>query len=183
MTTEYTQDVYEDFKERIRAAVSALYDGQQLSDENLYEVLMSVGYSGLEGPVLDEFATLSERTRQTMLRALYEQIGPKESIVTFPEDSPLWLRVTRYVEKRLPSDSISDQLWIRLETIEQVIPKPGIAIGDDSRDYQFVLQVMAKDIVYDVTAVRFKGGHIQDQVQKVMSLVTNAVRNSNRLRL
>lgn len=123
----------------------------------------------------NEGKPLSDEDMGEVLRSL--------AIVTFPEDNPLWLRVTQYVEQHLPSDSISDQLWIRLETIEQVIPKPGVPIGDDSRDLQFVLQVMAKGIVYDVTSIRFNGGHIQDQVQKVMSLVTNAVRNSNRLRL
>ncbi|TPG85998.1 hypothetical protein EAH72_34750 [Pseudomonas caspiana] len=128
---------------------------------------------------------MSEDEKQSLLNSLYDLLGPGDRIVTFPADNPLWLKVTPNIPGRLPVERSDDELWIRLDTVEQIIPKPAIAIaiGEDLRTYQFVIQVMAKNKLYEVTATRFKGKSIYEKIPKVMQLVTNAVRHMGRTQL
>lgn len=88
--------------------------------------------------------------------------------------------MTPNIPGRLPVERSDDELWIRLDTVEQVIPKPAIAIGDDIRTYQFVIQVQANDKLYDITATRFKGKSVYAKIPMVMQLVTDAVRYTGR---
>ncbi|KPW98222.1 MULTISPECIES: hypothetical protein [Pseudomonas syringae group] len=92
------------------------------------------------------------------------------------------LKVTPHVPGRLPVSRSDDELWIRMDTIDQVIPKPAIAIGEDLRAYQFVIQVQASGKLYEITATRFKGNSVYAKIPKVMQLVTDAVRTLDHAR-
>ena len=151
-----------------------------VNDADLYEALMVGLYDTLEGAALDTLTDVSEDEKQSLLNSLYDLLGPGDRIVTFPTENPLWLKVTPNIPGRLPIERSDDELWIRLDTVEQVIPKPAIAIGDDIRTYQFVIQVQANDKLYDITATRFKGKSVYAKIPMVMQLVTDAVRYTGR---
>ncbi|MCF5715854.1 hypothetical protein I9H06_26570 (plasmid) [Pseudomonas tremae] len=163
-------------KALIKANVEKKYS-QKVDDAHLYEWLMSGTYDTLEGAALDALSDVSDEEKQSLLNQLYDELGPGDQIVTFPEDNPVWLKVTPHVPGRLPSKRIEDELWIRLDTVNQIIPKPAFAIGDDVRTYQFVIQVQANDKLYEITATRFKGKSVYAKLPKVMQLVSDAVRN------
>ncbi|KAA8686776.1 Uncharacterized protein ALO80_03659 [Pseudomonas caricapapayae] len=168
-------------KALIKANVEKHYE-RKIEDAHLYEWLMSGEYETLEGAALDALSDLSDEEKQALLNSLYDELGPGDQIVTFPEENPVWLKVTPHVPGRLPVTRSYNELWIRLDTIDQVIPKPAIVIGEDLRTYQFVIQVQASGKLYEITATRFKGNSVYAKIPKVMQLVTDAVCTLGRTR-
>ncbi|KPX76429.1 MULTISPECIES: hypothetical protein [Pseudomonas syringae group] len=161
-------------KALIKANVEKQYE-RNVEEAHLYEWLMSGEYEALEGAALNALSDLSDEEKQMLLNSLYDELGPGDQIVTFPEENPVWLKVTPHVPGRLPSTRSDDELWIRLDTVEQVIPKPAIAIGEDLRTYLFVIQVQANGTLYEITATKFKGRSVYAKIPKVMQMVTDAV--------
>lgn len=151
----------------------------ELSPDDIYDRLLSVRREELAEwvPVIRD---MDDNAFTVLMGVLLDRLGG-DGIVTHGHPA-IWLQVTPAVEKHLPDRYAGARRWIRLAAIEEVHPRPAIAMGDDIQTWQYVIQVTAKGKTYDVTPVRFLGQAVDAPVERLLHLVNTAVSEENRRR-
>ncbi|HFF5988757.1 TPA: hypothetical protein ACGCG4_004460 [Enterobacter hormaechei] len=152
---------------------------RELSHEDLYDHLLSVSRAELAESV-PAIRDMSEKAFSSVMAVILDRLGG-DGIETHGRPA-IWLQVTPAEEKRLPNRYAGARRWIRLASIEEVHPMPGIAVGEDMRTWQYVIQVSANGKTYDASPVRFLGQAVEAPVERLLALVNTAVSEENRRR-
>ncbi|CAI9899187.1 TPA: hypothetical protein ACKP3Z_005524 [Pseudomonas aeruginosa] len=147
---------------------------------DVYDQLMLLGRSGLE-ELVPSVREIGAREFDSVMAVVVDLLGG-DGIAVHGE-LPIWLRVYPNVEGRLPAYSADDWRWIRLSTIQEVQPRRAIAIGDDSRTWQFMVNVVANGQVYSATQRLFLGASVEKPVDRLLTLVSAAVSEEQRRRM
>lgn len=153
---------------------------RELSPDDFYEHLLTVRREELAESV-PEIRDMSDKTFASVMGVILDRLGG-DGIVTHGSPA-IWLQVTPAEDKRLPDRYAGARRWIRLSSIEEVHPMPGIAIGDDVSTWQYVLQVAANGKTYDVSPVRYLGQAVEAPIERLLALISTAVSEENRRRM
>ncbi|QKZ07835.1 hypothetical protein [Pseudomonas eucalypticola] len=151
----------------------------ELSPDDIYDRLLSARREELAEWV-PNIRDMGEDAFAVLMGVLLDRLGG-DGIVTHGQPA-IWLQVTPAVEKQLPDRYAGARRWIRLAAIEEVHPRPGIAVGEDIRTWQYVIQVSANGKTYDVSTVRYLGAAVDAPLERLLSLVSTAVSEENRRR-
>ncbi|NBB13572.1 hypothetical protein [Pseudomonas sp. SLFW] len=152
---------------------------RELSPGDIYDHLLSVRREELAEWV-PAVRDMGENAFSSLMAVILDRLGG-DGIVTYGRPA-IWLQVTLAEEGRLPDRYAGARRWIRLASVEEVHPKPGIAVGEDMRTWQYVLQVSANGKTYDVSTVRYLGAAVDAPVERLLSLISAAVSEENRRR-
>lgn len=167
-------------KEAIRRELNKHGTGET-RDETIYDYLLITGVSGIGELMPPEFKSMPESTKESIISALMKELNPGDGI-TFSDDQkvPFWVRATPLHEKSRPANNVSQERWIRLDSITQVIPTAlSYFVDQPQTEWIWGLAVEANNEKYYVTSKEFKGEAIREPERKLLAAVTKAVCVSN----
>ncbi|WP_411959595.1 hypothetical protein ACK56M_14680 [Pseudomonas sp. s4] len=170
----------ESVKQAIRDELDQ-YGTGETHDQTIYEYLLISGVSGIGEKMPSEFKSMPKDAQESIISALMKELNPGDGI-KFSDDQkvPFWVQVTPLHEKYRPRNDPSQQRWIRLDTITQVIPKAlSYTEGQPQSETIWGLAVEANGEKYYVSSKEFKGEAIREPEMKLLSAVTKAVAVSN----
>lgn len=167
-------------KEAIRSELDK-YGTGTTHDETIYNYLLITGVNGIGDMMPAEFKDMPESAKESIISELMKELNPGDGI-KFSDDQkvPFWVQATCLVEKNRPHKDSSQQRWIRLDSITQVIcTSLGYTEGRPESEWIWGLAVEANNEKYYVTSKEFKGEAIREPERKLLAAVTKAVSVSN----
>lgn len=107
-------------------------------------------------------------------------LSPGSGIKYGEGETPIWIQVSIVHAGRTPLKEIADYRWIRLSTIDEVVPSVALGAQDDSRSWGWNLKVKTnKGDIYWASDRTFKGRLIDLAQLRVMNAIEAAVKAEN----
>lgn len=152
-------------------------------DRYFSDLLLTINPESLANKAPSDFFEQTLDDQHKIIERTLSALLPGDGLVFNDHDNnevPLWLRVSIVEEGRTPLKQAGGYRWIRLTSIDQVVPKVALGGGNDSRGYGWNLQVVTNtgDKFY-ASDRTYRGGLIQLPVYVLMGAIDAAVKAAN----
>lgn len=112
-----------------------------MNDSTLATMLLTSHPESLDDKSPDGYAALPVEDKHSVIERALQALMPGTGLTFDQPENGLWVRVSLAHEGRTPLSQVEDYRWIRLSSIDQVIPKVALGSGQDSRGWGWNLMV------------------------------------------
>jgi len=151
----------------------------EMNDSTLATMLLTSPPESLDDKSPDGYAALPVEDKHSVIERALQALTPGTGL-TFDEPenkNGLWVRVSLAHEGRTPLSQVEDYRWIRLSSIDQVIPKVALGSGQDSRGWGWNLMVKTNGgDTYYASDRTYRGELIQYPQNVLISAINSAVK-------
>lgn len=163
------------FLEKRQAGVPG-YDFE-MDDSQLASLLLTSSPDSLDDKCPDGYSTLSQEDKHSVIERTIHCVTSGPGLTFDQPEKGLWVRVAIAHEGRTPLREVGDYRWIRLSSIEQVIPKVALGASQDSRGWGWNLMVKTKGgDTYYVSDWTYRGKLIQYPQNVLIAAINYAVK-------
>ena len=175
----YFAKQHENRKEENRANISERITGN-LSDETLCDLLLTIDPDSLDDKSPDGYAELPREDKHRIIERTLSALVEHGFGLEFDQvDNPQWIRVSVAHEGRTPLRQAGDYRWIRLASIDQIIPKVALGASRDVRGWGWNLQVQTNGgDVYYASDLTIRGNLILIPQRDLMYAIDAAIKAS-----
>nr|BCU00369.1 hypothetical protein [uncultured bacterium] len=155
--------------------------GFEMDDSALESLLLTTNPDSLNDKSPDGYSTLPQEDKHSVIERALQALTPGSGVTFDEPENGLWVRVSLVHEGRTPLRQAGDYRWIRLSSIDQVIPKVALGSGQDSRGFGWNLMVKtnAGDIYY-ASDRTYRGNMIQYPQNVLIAAINYAVKAETR---
>jgi hypothetical protein len=149
----------------------------EMDDEQLSSFLLTSSPDSLDDKSPDGYSTLSQEDKHSVIERTLHCLTRGSELTFDQPEKGLWVRVAVTHENRTPLREVGDYRWIRLSSIDQVIPKVALGASQDSRGWGWNLMVKTKGgDTYYVSDRTYRGKLIQYPQNVLISAINYAVK-------
>lgn len=151
-----------------------------ISDRALSDILLTIHPDSLDEMSPAGYAELPMDDKDSVIERALLSLTKDSGLVFDKEKTNLWIQVSVVHEGRLPLRKAGDYRWIRLSSIDQVIPKVGLGAFTDSRGLGWNLKVRTSGgEEFYASDETYRGNLIHYPQNVLMSAINSAVKAEN----
>ncbi|MNR25175.1 hypothetical protein D3C85_1423080 [compost metagenome] len=148
-----------------------------MNDSTLATMLLTSSPESLDDKSPDGYAALPVEDKHRVIERALQALTPGTGLTFDEPENGLWVRVSLAHEGRTPLGKVEDYRWIRLSSIDQVIPKVAFGTGQDSRGWGWNLMVKTNGgDTYYASDMTYRGELIQYPQGVLISAINSAVK-------
>ena len=149
----------------------------EMNDSTLADMLLTSHPESLDDKSPDGYTGLPLEDKHSVIERALAALTPGTGLMFDEPENGLWLRVSLAHEGRTPLSQVEDYRWIRLSSIDQVIPKVALGSGQDSRGWGWNLMVKTNGgDTYYASDRTYRGELIQYPQNVLISAINSAVK-------
>lgn len=149
----------------------------EMNDSTLATMLLTSPPESLDDKSPDGYAALPVEDKHSVIERALQALTPGTGLTFDEPKNGLWVRVSLAHEGRTPLSQVEDYRWIRLSSIDQVIPKVALGSGQDSRGWGWNLLVKTNGgDTYYASDRTYRGELIQYPQNVLISAINSAVK-------
>lgn len=149
----------------------------EMNDSTLATMLLTSPPESLDDKSPDGYAALPVEDKHSVIERALHALTPGTGLTFDEPKNGLWVRVSLAHEGRTPLSQVEDYRWIRLSSIDQVIPKVALGSGQDSRGWGWNLLVKTNGgDTYYASDRTYRGELIQYPQNVLISAINSAVK-------
>lgn len=149
----------------------------EMNDSTLATMLLTSPPESLDDKSPDGYAALPVEDKNSVIERALQALTPGTGLTFGEPKNGLWVRVSLAHEDRTPLGQVEDYRWIRLSSIDQVIPKVAFGTGQDSRGWGWNLMVKTNGgDTYYASDRTYRGELIQYPQNVLISAINSAVK-------
>ena len=149
----------------------------EMNDSTLATMLLTSHPESLDDKSPDGYAALPVEDKHSVIERALQALTPGTGLTFDQPENGLWVRVSLAHEGRTPLSQVEDYRWIRLTSIDQVIPKVALGSGQDSRGWGWNLMVKTNGgDTYYASDRTYRGELIQYPQNVLISAINSAVK-------
>ena len=149
----------------------------EMNDSTLATMLLTSPPESLDDKSPDGYAALPVEDKHSVIERALQALTPGTGLTFDQPENGLWVRVSLAHEGRTPLSQVEDYRWIRLSSIDQVIPKVALGSGQDSRGWGWNLLVKTNGgDTYYASDRTYRGELIQYPQNVLISAINSAVK-------
>lgn len=149
----------------------------EMNDSTLATMLLTSPPESLDDKSPDGYAALPVEDKHSVIERALQALTPGTGLTFDEPENGLWVRVSLAHEGRTPLGQVEDYSWIRLSSIDQVIPKVAFGTGQDSRGWGWNLMVKTNGgDTYYASDRTYRGELIQYPQNVLISAINSAVK-------
>ncbi len=149
----------------------------EMNDSTLADMLLTSHPESLDDKSPDGYAGLPLEDKHSVIERALAALTPGTGLMFDEPENGLWLRVSLAHEGRTPLSQVEDYRWIRLSSIDQVIPKAALGSGQDIRGRAWNLMVKTNGgDTYYASDRTYRGELIQYPQNVLISAINSAVK-------
>ena len=149
----------------------------EMNDSTLATMLLTSPPESLDDKSPDGYAALPVEDKHSVIERALHALTPGTGLTFDEPKNGLWVRVSLAHEGRTPLSQVEDYRWIRLSSIDQVIPKVALGAGQDSRGWGWNLLVKTNGgDTYYASDRTYRGELIQYPQNVLISAINSAVK-------
>ena len=149
----------------------------EMNDSTLATMLLTSHPESLDDKSPDGYAALPVEDKHSVIERALQALMPGTGLTFDQPENGLWVRVSLAHEGRTPLSQVEDYRWIRLTSIDQVIPKVALGSGQDSRGWGWNLMVKTNGgDTYYASDRTYRGELIQYPQNVLISAINSAVK-------
>ena len=149
----------------------------EMNDSTLATMLLTSPPESLDDKSPDGYAALPVEDKHSVIERALHALTPGTGLTFDEPKNGLWVRVSLAHEGRTPLSQVEDYRWIRLSSIDQVIPKVALGSGQDSRGWGWNLLVKTSGgDTYYASDRSYRGELIQYPQNVLISAINSAVK-------
>ena len=149
----------------------------EMNDSTLATMLLTSPPESLDDKSPDGYAALPVEDKHSVIERALHALTPGTGLTFDEPKNGLWVRVSLAHEGRTPLSQVEDYRWIRLSSIDQVIPKVAFGTGQDSRGWGWNLMVKTNGgDTYYASDMTYRGELIQYPQGVLISAINSAVK-------
>lgn len=149
----------------------------EMNDSTLADMLLTSHPESLDDKSPDGYAGLPLEDKHSVIERALAALTPGTGLMFDEPENSLWLRVSLAHEGRTPLSQVEDYRWIRLSSIDQVIPKAALGSGQDIRGRAWNLMVKTNGgDTYYASDRTYRGELIQYPQNVLISAINSAVK-------
>lgn len=149
----------------------------EMNDSTLATMLLTSSPESLDDKSPDGYAALPVEDKHSVIERALQALTPGTGLTFDEPENGLWVRVSLAHEGRTPLGQVEDYSWIRLSSIDQVIPKVAFGTGQDSRGWGWNLMVKTNGgDTYYASDRTYRGELIQYPQNVLISAINSAVK-------
>lgn len=148
-----------------------------MDDSSLADMLLTAHPNSLDELSPEGYAELTTDDKYSIIERALEGLERGNGLVYDRAEDGLWLQVAIMHEGRTPLGNTGDYRFIRLSSIDQVIPKVALGVGQDSRGWGWNLLVTTNGgETFYASDRTYRGQLIQLPQSALMSAISSAVK-------
>ena len=149
----------------------------EMNDSTLADMLLTSHPESLDDKSPDGYAGLPLEDKHSVIERALAALTPGTGLMFDEPENGLWLRVSLAHEGRTPLSQVEDYRWIRLSSIDQVIPKAALGSGQDirGRAWNLMVKTNGRDTYY-ASDRTYRGELIQYPQNVLISAINSAVK-------
>ncbi|MGC6373691.1 hypothetical protein [Pseudomonas sp. S2.OTC.A_B10] len=152
--------------------------GFEMDDSSLASMLLTSHPESLDDKSPDGYATLPLEDKHSVIERALQALTPGSGVTFDEPENGLWVRVSLVHKGRTPLCQIEDYRWIRLSSIDQVIPKVALGSGQDTRGFGWNLMVKTNtEDTYYASDRTYRGNMIQYPQNVLIAAINFAVKS------
>ena len=149
----------------------------EMNDSTLADMLLTSHPESLDDKSPDGYAGLPLEDKHSVIERALAALTPGTGLMFDEPENGLWLRVSLAHEGRTPLSQVEEYRWIRLSSIDQVIPKAALGSGQDFRGRAWNLMVKTNGgDTYYASDRTYRGELIQYPQNVLISAINSAVK-------
>lgn len=149
----------------------------EMNDSTLADMLLTSHPESLDDKSPDGYAGLPLEDKHSVIERALAALTPGTGLMFDEPENGLWLRVSLAHEGRTPLSQVEDYRWIRLSSIDQVIPKAALGSEQDIRGRAWNLMVKTNGgDTYYASDRTYRGELIQYPQNVLISAINSAVK-------
>ena len=149
----------------------------EMNDSTLADMLLTSHPESFDDKSPDGYAGLPLEDKHSVIERALAALTPGTGLMFDEPENGLWLRVSLAHEGRTPLSQVEDYRWIRLSSIDQVIPKAALGSGQDIRGRAWNLMVKTNGgDTYYASDRTYRGKLIQYPQNVLISAINSAVK-------
>ena len=149
----------------------------EMNDSTLATMLLTSPPESLDDKSPDGYAALPVEDKHSVIERALHALTPGTGLTFDEPKNGLWVRVSLAHEGRTPLSQVEDYRWIRLSSIDQVIPKVALGSVQDSRGWGWNLLVKTNGgDTYYASDRTYRGELIQYPQNVLISAINSAVK-------
>lgn len=149
----------------------------EMDDAQLASMLLTTNPDSLDDKSPDGYSALPQEDKHSVIERALQALTRGSGLTFDRPEKGLWVRVALAYEGRTPLGKVEDYRWIRLSSIDQVIPKVAFGSGEDSRGWGWNLMVKTKSgDTYYVSDSTYRGKMIQYPQNGLITAINYAVK-------
>ena len=149
----------------------------EMNDSTLATMLLTSSPESLDDKSPDGYTGLPVEDKHSVIERALQALTPGTGLTFDEPENGLWVRVSLAHEGRTPLSQVEDYRWIRLSSIDQVIPKVAFGTGQDSRGWGWNLMVKTNGgDTYYASDRTYRGELIQYPQNVLISAINSAVK-------
>ena len=149
----------------------------EMNDSTLADMLLTSHPESLDDKSPDGYAGLPLEDKHSVIERALAALTPGTGLMFDEPENGLWVRVSLAHEGRTPLSQVEDYRWIRLSSIDQVIPKAALGSGQDIRGRAWNLMVKTNGgDTYYASDRTYRGELIQHPQNVLISAINSAVK-------
>lgn len=149
----------------------------EMNDSTLADMLLTSHPESLDDKSPDGYTGLPLEDKHSVIERALAALTPGTGLMFDEPENGLWLRVSLAHEGRTPLSQVEDYRWIRLSSIDQVIPKAALGSEQDIRGRAWNLMVKTNGgDTYYASDRTYRGKLIQYPQNVLISAINSAVK-------
>ena len=149
----------------------------EMNDSTLATMLLTSPPESLDDKSPDGYAALPVEDKHSVIERALHALTPGTGLTFDEPKNGLWVRVSLAHEGRTPLSQVEDYRWIRLSSIDQVIPKAALGSEQDIRGRAWNLMVKTNGgDTYYASDRTYRGKLIQYPQDVLISAINSAVK-------
>lgn len=149
----------------------------EMSDATLADFLLTTHPDSLNDKSPDGYSELPTADKHSIIERAIQALTPGHGLVFDQNENAQWIRVAVAHEGRTPLREVGDYCWIRLNSIDQVIPKVALGASQDHRGWGWNLQVKTNGgVTFYASDETYRGELILYPQRTLMTAIDSAAK-------